>query len=172
MSAHCSSQTKWHILFKVSYKIWQFVLLKPLSLLWKRNRDRESWHAVWKLLVLRRWSLCDKDKATAIYSQTSTGCLIAWPGAVVKISDTWMKSSGCYKSLTQTLPTAFSTLLVLQPHTVLWMNLKKLFSEAAIRRRVTATAWEPRGPRNPRTLKGQLHSAVRLLAVTHIVVMA
>jgi len=51
------------------------------------------------------------------------------------------------------------------------MNLKKLFSEAAIRR-VTATAWEPRGPPNPRTLKGHLHSAVRPLAVTHIVVMA
>lgn len=71
------------------------------------------------------------------------------------------------------LPIAFSTLLVLQLHAVLWMNLKNLFSEAAVGRRVTATAWDPRGPSpHPRILKGQLHSAVRLLAVTHIVVMA
>lgn len=171
MSAYSSSWTIWHVLFKLSQEIWQFPLVKPLSLLWKKNRERENWHAAWRLLVLRRLSLSGKEKGSAIYLSPSTGCLMTWPDVFVKVCNTWTKSSGCCNgSIIQTLPRLFSLLFALQPHTYFQDGLEApVFRESDRHRVVTVAAWDPNRPLcHPSTTKSQPHSEVWPLIAAHV----
>ena len=120
------------------------VVKAPVITLKDKDIKRESWHAAWRLMVLKKVKSYGKEKGTAIYLSTSTGFLMAWPGVFVKICNIWVESSECYdRSIIQMVPRLFCLLFVLQPHTYFQEGFEAPVFRGNIRQGViTGAAWD------------------------------